>query len=624
MQARFTVSTPTIVSLFSADHSWLGLRASIISNDTGYAIFPQIVDTVFNYQALTYYLINATTPEEYLLDVSYRIPTSYKTCPFMALGFFMKPLTEVEESVECHPSKEGGDDHDGVEHNLPSKNLGTRDHYFQVSSFFNDKDIKDYTTGGAFEYAITFSITENSDLDTQITYDSLNNLFVLELYYKNSTGGYVIWSEGSFDTVSQSHGEYSNMIDATLYKSVATDYKLVISQGDMSKLYNFGSQRKHCYLYFFTFQCVPKNNPVHVRSVVPAELRDFNPREKLKIQLTFSGPLFDGNKKPITRDSFSALLNAVKLVRVNSSSFPVHPIEAYAPVDNVEPDDLTQWVVVFGIDKLAYDGTYELSFEPNSIFSSNDVAVTLPSRHRYSMIASDQQCGPYGVYNPAQKKCVCDFTSHREGERCEKCIKGYTLDENNVCTRPFACLATSCGCTSASMPSYCIPIGVCSSPDGVRIVCDCPKNYRGRRCEACAPNYTNYPDCTPECNPPCSSHGKCDPSTRTCKCDKNFDGPTCVDCAPGKTGADCSVPLGSAAVKYFLVVVGIVLLIVGGVVGAWIWKRRQDAKIAASIKDEILRDGSMAMQNFVSGNNAAVDKVDLSSQNQAKEKPKII
>ena len=77
----------------------------------------------------------------------------------------------------------------------------------------------------------------------------------------------------------------------------------------------------------------------------------------------------------------------------------------------------------------------------------------------------------------------------------------------------------------------CEPHGAC-----VDAACACQPGFTGAACDACAPGYVGYPDCTPDpCSPdPCHAHGAC--AAGVCVCEDGYAGTTCNMCDLGYIG----------------------------------------------------------------------------------------
>lgn len=77
--------------------------------------------------------------------------------------------------------------------------------------------------------------------------------------------------------------------------------------------------------------------------------------------------------------------------------------------------------------------------------------------------------------------------------------------------------------------------------------CLCNPGFLGESCNACAPNYVNYPNCTfCQAATTCSGNGTCS-STGACTCRTGFIGANCSTCASGRFGPSCAECPGGAA-----------------------------------------------------------------------------
>jgi len=229
------------------------------------------------------------------------------------------------------------------------------------------------------------------------------------------------------------------------------------------------------------------------------------------------------------------------------------------------------------------------------------------------MISFDQKCGTHGTFDRITQKCFCYLSSHRRGDRCEFCQPGFQENENHECVRPPGCLPDSCGCEVFSTKSHCEPIGNCSAAVGGNgeVTCTCPINFAGPHCERCNIGYINYPECKGNCNPPCGSHGICNPKTNTCKCMGNYDPATnCTLCKVGYTGDDCAVAAPYAILNIIGLIFAGVTFFLAVVIGGWFLKRRYETQAAIALTQDILMDGL---------GNSKSETVNLSDQSSSAE-----
>src|SRR5437870_10566941 len=79
------------------------------------------------------------------------------------------------------------------------------------------------------------------------------------------------------------------------------------------------------------------------------------------------------------------------------------------------------------------------------------------------------------------------------------------------------------GAQSCNPSTTCNAHGTCNLDD----TCACNSGYVGAGCDACAPNYYNYPTCT-FClaSTTCNGNGTCSP-TGSCNCNAGFSGTNC-------------------------------------------------------------------------------------------------
>jgi len=221
----------------------------------------------------------------------------------------------------------------------------------------------------------------------------------------------------------------------------------------------------------------------------------------------------------------------------------------------------------------------------------------------------DTRCGKHGTFDVDLNRCICDPASHAAGDMCDSCERGFDKIDGN-CVRPAGCLPDSCGCTQFSTKSHCIAIGYCSSsPEGNgKVVCSCPHNFDGPRCDSCKAGFINYPECRSDCNPSCV-HGTCDSVTKTCKCQPTFGGAGCDECAAGYSGDNCEVVASKEIFKIVGIVGGgaLVLILIG--LMAWFLKARYNMQQSIALSNEILMEGL----------GAQAETVDLSDQDTTSE-----
>eukprot|EP01127_Copromyxa_protea_P016033 TRINITY_DN4703_c0_g1_i2.p1 TRINITY_DN4703_c0_g1~~TRINITY_DN4703_c0_g1_i2.p1 ORF type:complete len:1729 (-),score=452.37 TRINITY_DN4703_c0_g1_i2:64-5250(-) len=586
--SAFSLSEPSLISLFISQPSWNDLSAVIENSDSQVAIAPHSEHHTW-YQQVSAFKTEQTRLTNFDIELSY-LPSSWTSCAQFSLGLAIAPIKQLERELQAACTGP---------HTLPPTTMASN--VYQSSSYFTNQDIAAHTSTNGFAYNMEFTITENTDLDAALTYNPLYSFYVLRVYASRggATDSWSLFSEGSWNTVAEEDNTHSftQVIDVRLDKRYPK-YRLAIEQ-TKPLIEPASSSQTYCYPFNFVFQMGSGNQPF-VRYVEPTQGENLNSERDFYVELRFSDKLFlhsEASPKAADRTRFTRdlLITYIYLQDTKSSAKKVYPADVRAPEDNPGPDDGTRWLFTFSSKNLEYGAHYQLTLVSGKLFDEAGKEMVLRTVHNYTMAAFESRCNGHGTYNENTKKCICNVNEHRTGASCNECETGF-YEQDGKCVRPVGCDDRSCGCGPSSTASHCVPLGVCSPstdpahPEAITCSCDSPK-YAGDRCEKCAVGYSNYPMCTQDkCDPPCE-HGTCT-DDGTCKCKDNWDGPACSTCAPGFSGSNCETENGIMKVVGMILVVLIVIAIVA--VGVWYYKFRRvtigdDSGLVTN--EEILMEG---------------------------------
>ena len=150
----------------------------------------------------------------------------------------------------------------------------------------------------------------------------------------------------------------------------------------------------------------------------------------------------------------------------------------------------------------------------------------------------NSRAAPNGVTaDSSRKNCLCTCGDKYEGDTCDTCSTGHVKDSTGDCK---ACDITICVSGHA--------VGMISTKDRTKCLCDCGDPYEGDTCGDCATNYieegSDCVKCTSKTH--CNGHAKSTTNNAahtacTCKCANAWEGGQCQTCPPEFEGSNCNM-----------------------------------------------------------------------------------
>jgi len=583
--STFSISTPSIVSMFATQDTYTDLHLQLAKSGSATSVVPYTEYRSWQQQVVLFKLFPITGLTQYDLKITYE-PNHWVSCVQFGFGFDLAPLSNVERFLtnSCNGK-----------HELPPKNLINS--VYEIDSHFTYADIQANSVNDTFIYAMDIQISKNTDLDVSFSYSPLSGIFVIKLYYQSGSR-WNLYQEGMWSPLAENGFSASQTMSITL-DTYSTDYRLTIEL-DRVPVTPTPSQT-FCFPYELIVQLSGRDavTSPFVRYVEPSRGEGLNAERDFFLELRFSESLFfktpEGTLRKVDNRVKDTRTKMTKIIYLEDESLPTHnkiyPADAREPEDNLNPDDYLRWTFTFGAKDLLPGENYHLKLEDKVLFNAAGQAVVLKTTHDYKTAQVDTKCNGFGTYNDKTKKCICNPGSHREGPTCLLCENGFHV-ENGVCVRFSGCKPDSCNCGPTSTEGHCEPLGSCTPGlDGTSITCTCiSAKYTGLTCEKCSAGFENYPTCTPSKCPSCV-HGTCD--NAVCKCDPHWEGTACDKCAPGFTGSLCEEEHGIAKTVGILLVVVIVAVLIGCGIYYFVKNKKRTGEEYGSVvtNDDILLEG---------------------------------
>eukprot|EP01116_Phalansterium_solitarium_P020047 TRINITY_DN57_c0_g1_i6.p1 TRINITY_DN57_c0_g1~~TRINITY_DN57_c0_g1_i6.p1 ORF type:complete len:3361 (+),score=947.88 TRINITY_DN57_c0_g1_i6:1118-11200(+) len=505
----FNISKPSLISVITKEQYVSGdIRYTIRTTSSMQLIIPPLSMMTDNYQQSGLWLVNPPTNGAFQLVLTYRHPPS-TACPYFGLQLAMRPASDVQLYATCNPQLTQVNPNVQV---TPDAN-GLYNEYFE--SYWPSQVVASPQTNGTFTYSINITITSNSQMQASIGFNSLMNMYRLQLLRVLPRYTYEVakgtWQQQQIGTANIDLSQY---ISSSLL--TAGQYILIISQLPLALPFG-GANDPRCLPFTWDLHIVPTNTPTLSASPVSAE--GLSPYNLVNLYLTFSQPVYAGGY-PLNSSYSTPLKQALSLTPTTSST-----LSALTPT-LVQPDGRSgmYWRVTFPAPGAAASKVaFVLLGQLGALTNQAGTNVALLASYHYGF--ADVSCSGHGAYEGGY--CFCNLGY--AGDACELCDNGYNNTAGGfpaTCQKSNAgpCFVDSCGCLPNISP--CIPNGYCNASTG-SIVCSCLPRFGGPSCTQCAPGRYNYPTCTANaCNPPCV-HGSCDDATATCRCESGGQGPTC-------------------------------------------------------------------------------------------------